>query len=91
MEHCRSVPISLWGFQVSESALNTYGRWKGLVIATQVMNLITHLSIPLNFSALYFRLIMRPPPQAAFKGRGDVGVYVSYQIIISYTLPNVST
>ena len=32
----------------------------------------THLSIPLNFSALYFLLIMRPPPQAAFKGREDI-------------------
>ena len=47
------------------------------VIATHVVDLITHLSIPLNFSALYFRLIMRPPPQAAFKGREDVGVYVT--------------
>ena len=59
-------------------------------MANHVSDLITHLSIPLNFSALYFRLIMRPPPQAAFKGKEDAIEYDTYLLIYRYKLPNLA-
>ena len=71
VEHWRSVPISLWGFHVSESAL----KWDVITThARGIMGFITHLSIPLNLVDLNFLLIMRPPPQAAFKVREDISI-----------------
>ena len=66
VEHWSNVPISLWGFHVSELALKNLNCWfeKAVVVSNTDGNYLSH---PLNCLWRYLELINNPPPQAAYK------------------------